>query len=178
VRPAQRLEHAVAPSLVRRGALRHALLRPRQRRERRLLHRTEDADAAVVVEQVDALDDLGVADDEADAPARHPVALRHREHLDAELLRAARREEAPRRAAVEDEVAVGEVVHDRGVGLAREREGVLERAGRRRDRTRVRRVVEVERGDVLARRAREVWAPAVLAVERHVPDPRACERRA
>ena len=54
-----------------------------------------------------ALDDLGVADDEADAPAGRAERLRHRPHLHAHVLRARRREEALGLAAVVDEVNVG-----------------------------------------------------------------------
>src|SRR5438093_521747 len=43
------LEDAIASALVRRRALGDGLLRAGQRRDRRLLYRTEDADAAVVV---------------------------------------------------------------------------------------------------------------------------------
>ena len=91
-------------------------LRPFERGDRRPLQRLEDPDALVVVQEVDALDDLGVPDDEADAPAGHAVRLRHRPHLDADVLRARRREEALRRAAVVDEVDVRRVVDDRAAG--------------------------------------------------------------
>ena len=95
------------------------LLRPLERGDRGALQRLEDPDALVVVQEVDALDDLRVADDEADAPAGHPVRLRHRPHLDADVLRARRREEALRRAAVVDEVDVGRVVDDGAAGALR-----------------------------------------------------------
>ena len=111
----QRRGDHVAPALVRVDALLDGVLRPFERGDRRGLERREDPDAVVVVQQVDALDDLRVADDETDAPARHAVGLRHRPHLDADVLRAGRREEALRRAAVEDEVDVRGVVHDRAV---------------------------------------------------------------
>src|SRR2546423_1149395 len=71
-----------------------------------------------------SLDDLGVADHEPEPPAGHPVGLGHREHLDADLLRLRSGKKAPRRAAVEEQVRVGEVVDDGSVQLAR----VLDRA--------------------------------------------------
>src|SRR5437763_479413 len=63
------LEDAVAAALVRRRALGNRLLRAGQRRDRRFLHRAEDPDAAVVVQQVDPLDDLRIAEHEAEPPA-------------------------------------------------------------------------------------------------------------
>src|SRR5205809_612944 len=107
---AHRPEHpgeAVAAALVGVAPLGDRVLRPGQRRDAGLLDRPEDPDAAVVVEQVDPLDDLRVADHEPDPPAGHAEGLGHREHLDADLLRAGRGEEAARLAPVEDEVAVG-----------------------------------------------------------------------
>ena len=95
---ASRRPNAVAPRLVERAPLGHRLLRTCQRGDRGLLHRPEDPGAQVVGEQVRPRDDLGVADDEPEPPAGHPVALRHREELDADLLRARGREEARRRA--------------------------------------------------------------------------------
>ena len=105
----------------------------------------------MVLEQVDPLDDLRVADDEAEPPARHPVRLRHREELDPDLLRAGRGEEALRRAPVEDEVAVGEVVDDVGAVVARP---PGEDAFRRDDGAGVRGVVQVERTSRCARELR------------------------
>ncbi len=73
-----------------------------------------------------ARDHLAVADGEADPPARHVVALRQREELDADVLRARHLQEARRLVAVEDEVGVGEVVHDQQLVLARELDDALE----------------------------------------------------
>ena len=109
------------------------VLRAFERGDRRCLQRREDADAGVIVEQVDPLDDLGVADDEADAPAGHAVRLRHRPHLDADVLRAGRREEALRSPAVEDDVDVRSVVDDRAAGPVRPGDRVLEDAVGRTD---------------------------------------------
>ena len=148
----------VAPALVRVDALGDRVLRARERGDRRRLQRREDADAAVIVEQVDPLDDLGVADDEADAPARHPVGLRHRPHLDADVLRAGRREEALRAPAVEDDVDVRGVVDDGAARSTRPGDGVLEDAVGHADGARIRGVVEVERRR--GRRGGEVGRPA------------------
>ena len=73
-----------------------------------------------------ARDHLAVADREADAPARHVVALREREELDADVLGARHLQEARRLVAVEAEVGVGEVVHHQHVVLARELDDALE----------------------------------------------------
>ena len=170
----KRSGESVPARLIRRDALGDRVLRPFERRDSRRLQRREDPDAAVVVEQVDALDHLRVADDEADPPAGHAVGLRHRPHLDADVLRARRREEALGPAAVEDEVDVRGVVDDgttRAVGPANR---CLERAGRSADRARIRRVVEVER----RRRGRriQVRRPAGVGLERHRLQPSARER--
>ena len=87
----------VAAALVAGDALGDRVLRPFERGDRGALQRLEDADAIVIVQQVDALDDLGVPDDEPDAPARHAVGLRHRPHLDPDVLGAGSREKALRR---------------------------------------------------------------------------------
>ena len=68
------------------------------------------------------------------------------------------------RAPVVDEVDVGGVVHDRAAGALGPADGGLERARRRADRARVRRVVEVERGG--GRRCVEVGRPAALGTQR------------
>ena len=167
-RARDRGEHAVAPPLVERAPLLDRLLRPRQRRDRGPLQRHEDPRAGVLLDEVQPCDDLGVADDEAEPPAGHAVALREREHLDADLARAVLGEEALGSAAVEDQVAVREVVDDRRARLARELDGLGEHAGRSRDGGRVRRVVEVDGGDPLARRAGPV-GPAVLAERERDP---------
>ena len=112
----------------------------------------------MVLEQVDPLDDLRVPDDEAEPPPGHPVRLGHREHLDADLLRAVVGEEALRRAAVEDEVAVGEVVDDRRAVPLGPGDRGREDAGRRSDRAGVRREVEV--GGARGARRVEVRCPA------------------
>ena len=122
----------------------------------------------MVGEQVEPGHDLRVADDEPEPPAGHPVRLRHREHLDADLLRARLGEEALRPVPVEDDVAVGEVVDDRGAGLLRVRDRRREGALGHADRARVRGVVQEDAGDVVARRGGEVGRPARVAVERHV----------
>src|SRR5438093_1257579 len=171
------LGHAVAAALVGVAPLGDGVLRPGQRRDAGLLDRPEDPDAAVVVEQVDPLDDLRVADHEPDPPAGHPVGLGHREHLDPDLLRARGGEEAARLAPVEDEVAVGEVVHDGGSGLVRVLDGLLEGAVGHRDRAGVARVVEVDRGDVLDRRSRKVRSPCARGSQRQETGPSPRERR-
>ena len=101
---------------------------------------------------------LGVAEHEAEPPAGHAVALREREHLDADLARAVDGEEALGAAPVEDEVAVGEVVDDRRSGLVRELDRLGEHTGWGRDGGGVRGVVEVDGGDVVPRRTGPVGA--------------------
>src|SRR5262249_41422356 len=102
----------------------------------------------------------------------------HREHLDTDVFRARGGEEAPRLAAVEDEVAVGEVVHDRRAGLARVSDRVLERAVASGDGARVRRVVQVDGRDLVARGEREGGLPVRTRVERHRLEPGPRKRRA
>ena len=93
----ENLAYAIAPAPVGLDALGDRVLRPGQCRDPSLLHRREDPDAHVVGEQVEPRHDLRVADDEPEPLAGHPVRLRHREHLDADLLRARLGEELLRR---------------------------------------------------------------------------------
>src|SRR5207253_1868406 len=101
---------------------------------------------------------------EAETPARHPVALRHRKELDPDLAGAGLGEKAARRPAVEDEVAVREVVDDRRAGLVRERDGFGERPVGDARCGRVARIVEEDRGDVVARREVEAWLVTTLGI--------------
>ena len=80
-------------------------------------------------------------------------------------------------APVEDEVAVGKVVHDRRAGGLRVGDRLLEGPVRRGDGSRVGRVVEVDGGDVLGGSLREVGRPAVPRIERDVGDVSPGERR-
>ena len=95
--------------------------------------------------------DLGVADDEAEPPAGHAVGLRQREELDADLLRTRLGEEARRPPPVEDEVAVGEVVQYDRSGALRVGDRLRECPLGHRGRDRVRRVVQIDRRDVVGR---------------------------
>ena len=131
----------------------------------------------MLLDEVQPRDDLRIADDEAEPPAGHAVALREREHLDADLACAVLGEEALGPAAVEDEVGVGEVVHDRRARLVRELDRLGEDAGRSRDGGRVRGIVEVDRGDAFPRRARPVGAAVLAERERDPLGARQCDRR-
>ena len=75
-------------------------------------------------------DDLGAADDEADAPAGHREGLRHAVELDRALGGAVGREHGRRLVAVEGDVGVREVVHEHEVVLAREVDEPLHVGGR------------------------------------------------
>jgi hypothetical protein len=174
----QRIDHAVAPLLVPCDSIRDAVLRPVERRDACLLDSPEHTRADVIREQFQPCDQLGVPDDEAQPPARHPVGLRHREHLDAHLLRTRLGKEARRAAAVEDQVAVREVVDDDGSRLLGETNGVTEDARRRRDRARIRRVVQVHRGAIPPVGALEIGRPAGRRVERQMREPGASQRHA
>ena len=103
-----------------------ALLRAFERRDRRDLHRRERAVVVIALDARQRVDEVLVADHEADAPARHVVALRHREELDRDVARARHLHDRRRLPAVERDVGVGEVVHDVDVVLARERDDPLE----------------------------------------------------
>jgi hypothetical protein len=171
-------EHLVAAPLVDRAALLDRVLRAGQRGDPGTLERLEDPGADVIGEELDTGHDPRVPDDEAEPPARHPVALRHGEHLDADFFGAPGGEEALGPAPVEDEVGVGEVVHDGGAGLLGEADGVGEDALRRDRRARIRGVVEVEGGDVLPGRGSEVGREARVRIERDAKLLRARERNA
>jgi hypothetical protein len=86
-------------------------------------------------------------------------------------------EEALRVAPVEDEIAVSEVVDDRGAGGLGVGDGVLEGTFGHGDGSRVRWEVQIDGGDVLRGRLSEVGRPAVPGIERHVGGVRPGERR-
>ena len=65
-------------------------------------------------------DDIAAADQKADARARDVEALAQREELDRAFLRARRVEDAAAVRAVEDDVAVGVVMHQQNIVLAAE----------------------------------------------------------
>ena len=71
---------------------------------------------------------FGLPEAEADAPARHVVALRHREDLDRHFLRALHLQNAGRLVAIEAEVGIGEIVDDHGVVLARQAHDVSKKS--------------------------------------------------
>src|SRR5581483_12092752 len=100
-RPAarERGDGAVTPPLVGRAPLLDRVLRPGERCDAGFLHRHEDTRELVVLQILDARDDLCVPDREAEAPTRHAVRLRHREELEADLARALDGQEAHRLAA-------------------------------------------------------------------------------
>jgi hypothetical protein len=76
--------------------------------------------------RAEGVDEIGIADHEADAPARHVVALGQREELHAHVLRARHLHDRGRLVAVEHEVGVSEVVHHVDAVLARHLHHVLE----------------------------------------------------
>ena len=106
----------------------------------------------MVLEILDPGHELGVAERESEPPTRHAVRLRHREELDPRFAGALGREEARGSAAVEDEVAVGEVVeHPRARALRPVDRFRIDALGHTRGH-RVGRVVQVERRGVVRRR--------------------------
>ena len=159
------LEHVVAAPLVDSSTFFDGVLGTGERGDAGALDRLVDADAVVMGEELEAGDDLRVADDEAEPPARHAVALRHGEHLDTDLFGPWGCEEALRRGAVEDEVGVGEVVDDGGTGLVRVGDRFLEDAVGRGRGARVGWVVEEEGSDVVARSEGEVGREVRFWVE-------------
>ena len=174
---AGRCSDAVSTRLVASATRLDRVLRAAQRGDPGLLDRPEDARTQVRRQEVDPRHDLGVPDHEPEPPARHPVRLRHRVELDADLLRARHGEEAVRLAAVEDEVRVRQVVDDHRPGLLGPVDGLVEDTGRRADRAGVRRVVEVQRRR-LARKRGEVGRVRIGRVQPGPLDACAGERYA
>ena len=101
-----------------------------QRDGRRDLDRLERPVVEVRLQLRERGDDLGAADDEADAPAGHREGLRHAVELDRALGGAVGREHGRRLVAVEGDVGVREVVHEHEVVLAREVDEPLHVGGR------------------------------------------------
>ena len=122
----------VATRLVQGSPLGHRLLRAGQCCDRRPLQRDEDPGAHVLLQPRHPRHELLVSEHESEPPARHAVALREREELHPDLARARLGEKALRPAAVEDEVAVREVVEDGSVRPVGEGDRLGEDAVRRR----------------------------------------------
>src|SRR5438552_3705149 len=113
----QRLHHHVAPLLVGAAHFLDAFLRPFERDDGGDLHRREAAVVVVALDARERMHQVLVADHEADAPARHVVALRHGEELDRDVARAGHLHDRGRLVAVERDVGVGKVVNDQDVML-------------------------------------------------------------
>ncbi len=94
--------------------------------------------------RAERVDEVLVADHEADAPARHVVALRHREELDRDVARAFDLHDRRRLPAVERDVRIREIVHDVDAVLAGERDDLLEERQLDALRRRIRREVDDE----------------------------------
>ena len=101
-----------------------------QRDGRRDLDRLERAVVEVRLQLRQRGDDLGAADDEADAPTGHRERLRHAVELDRALGGAVGREHGRRHVTVEGDVGVREVVHEHEVVLVREVDEPLHVGGR------------------------------------------------
>jgi hypothetical protein len=95
-----------------------------QRDHRRDLDRRERPVVEPRLEPRERADDLGVPDEEADAPARHREALGQRVQLDRDLVGSIGLEDR-RRLLVEAELRVREVVHDHELALACEIDDAL-----------------------------------------------------
>ena len=119
-----------------------------QRHDRGDLDRLEGAVVEVGLELRERRDDVGAAEREAHAPARHREGLRQAVQLDRAVERPVGGEHRRRLVAVEGDVGVGEVVHEHELALARQVDELLHQLGRR---DRGRRVVR-ERDDHHARR--------------------------
>ena len=131
----QPLDERVPPLAVRFRSLAGEFLAFAQRDDRGDLDGLEHAVVQVALDARQRVDHLRVSQAEADPPARHAVALRHREDLDADLLGPGNLQQRRRPVSVERDVGVGEVVHEHRavpVGhLDQVREEVLADARRR-----------------------------------------------
>ena len=96
-----------------------------------------------------ALDDVGVARDPTDPPARHVPALREREDFHAGLLRPGRLQEAGWTVAIEGDLGVRAVVHDDELVPSRQLDHLLKEIIRRNRPGRIVRVVEEEQVGLL-----------------------------
>ena len=121
-----------------------------------------------------------VADHEADAPARHVVALGHGEEFDGDVARARHLHDRRRLPAVEADVGVGEVVHDVDAVFPRQLDDLLEERQLDALRGRIRREIDDEH-----LRLREAHLDRVLEFgeeiharrQRHLPDVGAGDHR-
>src|SRR5262244_338270 len=115
----QPLHHHVAAPLVPEPDLVDARLGSFERDDRRDLDRREGPVVVVALDAGERLHHVGVADHEADAPAGHVVALRHREELDRDFARAGHLQDRRALVTVEHDVGVSEIVRHEDVVLSR-----------------------------------------------------------
>ena len=120
----------VAPAAVDLADVRRVLGRLAHRHGRGDLDRLERPVVEVRLQPRERRDDVGVPDDEADAPAGHREPLRQRVELDRDLARALGREDRGRFVPVERDVGIGEVVHDDDRALASEVDELLHEGAR------------------------------------------------
>ena len=152
---AERRAASGTPRTLHRG-----LRRLVHRRDRGDLDRLERPVVEPALQPGERRADLGVADEEPDAPPGHRERLRERVQLDRDVARARHLQDRRRLVPVEREVGVGEVVHDEHLALARERDDPLhevELDGRRG------RVVREERSSTRGRGDARPYASARFA---------------
>ena len=154
---------------------------PSKRSNRRDLDGREGAVVEVALEPRERVDQLLVADHEADAPAGHVVGLREREELDGDIFGAGNLKDAGRLVAVEGDVGVGEVLDEPEAVLAGERDEAREERQLDALCGRVRREVDDERLGA-RRHARDdlfkLREKAFLVVDGNADDVRAGDDRA
>jgi hypothetical protein len=80
----------------------------------------------VALDARERVHEIAVADHEADAPARHVVALGHGEELDRDIACPRHLHDGGRLVGIEDDIRVRQIVHHQDVVLARERDHALE----------------------------------------------------
>src|SRR3569623_215952 len=117
----------VAAAAIALANLIDAGLRPLQRRDGGDLDRRKHAVIEIGFHARLRRHQLVVAAHEADAPARHVVALRQCEEFHREILRARHLQYRRRFITVEHDVGIGDVVHDPYAVLSRNGHGALEK---------------------------------------------------
>ena len=80
----------------------------------------------IALDAAERVHEIAVADHEADPPARHVVAFRHREELDGDIARTRHLHDRRRFPAVEANVGVREIVHDVDTIFARQGDDLFE----------------------------------------------------
>ena len=121
-----RAQH-VAAVLIGLAHVRHAILRPFERDDRRHLYRREGAVVVIAFHAPQRVHQIAVADHVTHAPTGHVVAFRHGEKFNSDFFRTRHFEYRRRAVAVKHDIGVGQIMHHVNIVFTRDRNQPLEK---------------------------------------------------